>query len=393
MFELFFWIFLGLLIGSVTGLVPGIHSNNLVVLIFLFSIFPAFNVSVLIISAALMHSFADVIPSILFAAPEEETIFSLLIGHKFFLKGKAIQAIQLTLIGSFFTGVTSLIIAPVFFLFLTRIESILSTIIPWVLILIVLLMIFEKNNFNFIKSNFLIITLTGFLGLVSLNNNEFNLMIGITGLFAGGNLVFSLLNKPIIKKQVLEPIKIDFLESIKWSFVSSVFACFTALLPGLTSGQSTLIASKIINLNEKNYLVFIGGINTATQLMSLIVLFTLNKARTGTAIGIQKLIELTTNQLIQLLIISLIILGLAFIITEFLAFETIKLIQKINYSKINLTILTTLLFSSAILNGLNGLILFLTATSIGVLTNTLGVKKTNLMGYLLIPTILIYLGF
>jgi putative membrane protein len=391
--ELIFWISLGILIGSITGIVPGIHSNNLIALIFLFSFFPALNISILILSAALMHSFADVIPSILFGAPEEATVFSVLAGHKFFLKGKGFQAIHLTLIGSMLAGITCFLIAPIFFLFLNKIEKILPELIPWILISVILLMIFEKNNLNFIKWNSLIIGLSGLLGIISLKmNTDFALLAGISGLFGASNAVYSLLNKPVIKKQKIEFSKINLIECIKWSSLSSVFACFTALLPGLTAGQTSLIAGKINKMSKKNYLVFVGGINTATQLMSLIVLFAIGKARTGTALGIQSLIELNLIELIQLFLIALIVLGIAFILSEFLAVKAINLMNKINYSEINLGVILLLFFFSSFFAGLNGIILFFTATAIGVLCNSLGVKKSTLMGFLLIPTILIYLG-
>ena len=45
-----------------------------------------------------------------------------------------------------------------------------------------------------------------------------------------------------------------------------------------------------------------------------------------------------------------------------------------------------------ILTGLNGLLILLVATSIGVLPPLLGVKRSSLMGVLMLPLILFYSG-
>ncbi|MBN2127434.1 MAG: tripartite tricarboxylate transporter permease [Candidatus Diapherotrites archaeon] len=393
MLEILLFILIGCIIGCFTGLVPGIHSNNLVLLIFLFAGFPAMNACALILSAALTHSFVDSIPSILLGAPEEETVFSALAGHKFFLEGNGVQAIHLTVIGGFVAGIICFFFAGMFFLFMNKFEELIPLVIPFILISVLFLMIFEKNNLNSIKWNLTIISLSGLLGVISLNaGTGFALMAGISGLFGASNAFYSLLFPPKIKEQKKETTEIKLNECIKWSSFSALFGFFTALLPAITSGQSSLIAGKLSKMNAENYLIFSGGINTSAQLMSLIVFYAIGKTRTGTALGISQLIELDLMQLIELSLIALIVLGIAAMLTEFLALKAINSMNKINYSYLNLTVIFLLTVFSFFFAGINGLILFFTSSATGVLCISLGIRKSNLMAFLLIPTILIYLN-
>src|SRR5437867_13175778 len=102
---------LGLCAGVCTGLAPGLHVNNVALL--LLASRPAFEAAVLggfpgaapqevvaILSSFVMgtvvgHSFLDFIPSIYLGAPEEKTALSVLPGHRLLLAGEGHVAVRL----------------------------------------------------------------------------------------------------------------------------------------------------------------------------------------------------------------------------------------------------------------------------------------------------------
>ncbi|RLG59449.1 MAG: hypothetical protein DRN95_02035 [Candidatus Hydrothermarchaeota archaeon] len=95
-------ICIGVGFGTLTGLVPGLHVNTLVVM--LLSLLPSLSIDkysavALIIAMSITHSFVDYIPSILLGAPEEDSVLSVLPGHRLLLKGKGYKAIKLTVVG------------------------------------------------------------------------------------------------------------------------------------------------------------------------------------------------------------------------------------------------------------------------------------------------------
>ncbi|MDO9537169.1 MAG: tripartite tricarboxylate transporter permease [Thermoplasmata archaeon] len=110
---------LGSMAGIITGLVPGIHVNNVAYMILasqsaLLSLaMLAFGwaqpsgselviiICSLVIGNAITHTFLDFIPSVFLGAPDAETALSLLPGHRMVLAGRGFEAVKCSIIGSF----------------------------------------------------------------------------------------------------------------------------------------------------------------------------------------------------------------------------------------------------------------------------------------------------
>ena len=108
MIEILFPLILGILAGTITGLIPGIHVNLISLLLFSFSswLLRFFEISALfvfIVAMAITHTFLDFIPSIFLGAPDDDTALSVLPGHSLLLQGRGYEAVMLTLKGSFYS--------------------------------------------------------------------------------------------------------------------------------------------------------------------------------------------------------------------------------------------------------------------------------------------------
>jgi len=109
---------IGVGFGVLTGLTPGVHVNNIAIM--MLSISPAllaglmflqdFGLSVsfitvlicaIIISTSIAHTFLDFIPSTFLGAPEGETALSVLPAHSMLLEGRGFEAVALSAMGSF----------------------------------------------------------------------------------------------------------------------------------------------------------------------------------------------------------------------------------------------------------------------------------------------------
>ena len=66
-------------------------------------------------------------------------------------------------------------------------------------------------------------------------------------------------------------------------------------------------------------------------------------------------------------------------------------INKINYSKLSIITLIALIILVGIISGWKGLIILIISTLTGIYCISLNVKRTNMMGCLILPTILFYL--
>jgi TctA family transporter len=101
---------LGSLAGIATGLVPGLHANNVALILASSSPIiishlsgvddPLLLVCVAMISCSITHTFVNFIPATFLGAPEGETALTLLPAHSMLLEGRGYQAVALSAIGS-----------------------------------------------------------------------------------------------------------------------------------------------------------------------------------------------------------------------------------------------------------------------------------------------------
>jgi TctA family transporter len=153
----------GAALGTFTGIAPGIHVNTLA-LIMLVS-YPTIAqvmgqvcvvsgvdvghvpllVCCVIISASVVHSFVDFIPSIFFGAPDDETVLSVLPGHRLLLSGRGLEAVACAAKGSLAGAAVAIILAVPMFLimsgpiyFYDRFEPLIPGVLVTVMVMLVM---------------------------------------------------------------------------------------------------------------------------------------------------------------------------------------------------------------------------------------------------------------
>lgn len=399
--EIILALVVGILIGTLTGLFPGIHINLVGVFLLtisplLLTFTPPIALVVFIIALAITHTFVDFIPSIFLGAPNEDTALSVLPGHKLLLEGYGYIAIVLTVYGGLIAIPLLLILTPLFIKFLPIIYPYVTRIMPIILILISGFLIYREKRDKRFWALFIFL-FSGFLGYAALNLPIKEPLLPLfSGLFGASGLILSIKNKAIIPVQKIFPIKQ--IRLIKKSFIKGICTItlaspFTAFLPGLGASQATLIGSEVIgDLDEKEFLFVIGGVNILVMALSFIAFYSINKTRTGAAVAVSKLLENISTSDLTIMILAIIFSGIAAgILTIYLAKYFSKNIIRLNYSKISIFILILLTILTLIFSSYLGLLIFITSTSLGIVCIQKGVKRTELMGCLLLPTIILYL--
>ena len=401
--ELILALLIGVSAGTITGLIPGIHTNLIAVILLsipAFTILNPITAVIFIASMAITHTFLDFIPAIYLGAPDEDTALSIMPGHTFLLQGKAHQAVLLTLVGSTIALILTIIITPIFILIIPKIYPFIQKMMSWFLIWISIFLISREKQSKLWA--LIIFILAGFLGIASLNLQATpllhlpptnNLLPLLTGLFGSSTLIYSISQKIKIPKQKIGHLILTKKEIIKPTILTTLVSPFASFFPGLGSSQAAIIGSNIIEITRKQFLILLGSVNTLVMSISFVTLYLIQKPRTGAASAIAQLTTLTLQQLIYILI--------AITITSIIAiFLTIKIskifathINKLNYSKISVFIIILLAIITIIFSGFTGFLIFLTATCLGLTAIYSGVRRSHLMGSLLIPTILLYLPF
>lgn len=390
--ELILFMLLGIFAGTFTGLAPGIHINLVGTILIglsgtiLAGINPLFLI-VFVASMAITHIFVDFIPSIFLGCPDSDTQLSALPGHEMLREGRGYEAVMLAARGALIASIILIFIAfPSAFL-VSKVYGYLHSIMAWILIGTSLILIFtEKKR---LTAAFIFL-LSGALGLCILNMNlQEPLLPLLSGLFGSSMLIMSIQTKFEIPKQEVTESHEKSFKPIIGSIIASPLCGF---LPGLGGGQAAILGNNISKTDRKGFLILVGATNILVMGLSFVSLYAISKERTGAAATISQLMgTLTWKSLLLLLIIILISGIVSFFITKILAKFFSQKIHKINYTILSIATLIFLTIIVFIFSGFIGLLILITSTFTGIYCNSFDVRKTNMMGCLLIPTILLYL--
>lgn len=391
--EIFLFLLLGILAGTITGLTPGIHINLVGAILISLSAGALINLNpillvTLITSMAITHTFVDFIPSIFLGCPDSDTELSILPGHQLLKEGKGYEGILLTIYG----GIAAIIILVLTFwpsiILFKNLYPLIKQIIPYLLILTLIVLIFlEKKKISAI----IVLLLTGILGYIMLNFEILKepLLPLLSGLFGSSMLIMSIKNKTTIPEQIITVPKVNLKKPLLGATIASPLCSF---LPGLGSGQAAVIGNLISKQDQRGFLVLLGATNTLVMGFSFLALFAISKTRSGAAVAIEQIATNLNTPLLILIVFTILISGIiAFFLTKKIAKFLSKKMQKINYTKLTIFILIFLTILMPIISGWLGLIFFIISTITGIYCINLEVRRTNMMGCLLLPVILFYL--
>jgi putative membrane protein len=389
---LIFALLLGVLAGTFTGLTPGIHINLIAAILVSLSIPSVEFFIVFIVAMSITHTFIDFIPSIFLGAPDEDTGLSTLPGHEFLLKGQGYYAVKLTVIGSAIAIISLTFLIPFFILVVPKIYPFINRMLGFFLIWILVLLVLTEKNKK-LKS-LIILLLSAFLGFASLNIHQLSdpLLPLLTGLFGSSTIIYSIKSKTKVPKQKSDKLKIIKKDLIKPTLATIIVSPLCALFPGLGSSQAAIIGSQISGKqNREQFMILLGSINTLIISLSFVILFLLNKSRSGVAASISAVTTLDSSNLKFVLLTIMATTILVIPLTMFLAKIISKSIHKFNYQKISIIILIFLTLVIIYFGGPLGFLVYFTSTFLGLTAIEMDVRKGFLMGSLLIPTIFYYL--
>jgi putative membrane protein len=443
MFEIILVILfalLGTFLGVLTGLIPGLHVNNIAVI--MLSISPVLLVGLMflhqfgipetfiplllaitIVSMSIAHTFLDFIPSTFLGAPEGETALSVLPAHSMLLEGRGYEAVMLSAIGS----LGGVIIA---FIFLIPFRFIigepgngyvfLKQYMVYILIGICILLLFsEQTKVPYKKTTVsgtvhrsegtfsraigvslgvMIFLVSGIFGYIILKldiSSPFGLPVG--GLFGVATLINSLRETSGLPEQRITRPSLQKKDTIKSVTTGSVAGSTVGFLPGLSSGVATVIAMLFRKDPEREQvIVTLSAINTTNAFFVLVALFLILRPRSGAAIVVNQLIPveqwsgtILPISLIYLILGSLVAAILGFFLTLIIGKRFAKVFIKFPYRKIVITIIIFIIVMVFVFTGILGLYILAISTCIGLLPPYFGVRRSHGMGVLLIPVIIL----
>lgn len=392
---------IGCAIGIVTGLIPGLHVNTVAVIGL--GTYAALGLSpldfvVVLTALSITHAFLDYIPSIFLGAPQEETALSVLPAHRLFMQGKALEAVKLTATGSLL-GLTLglLLFLPALYV-IPILYNASRDIIAYVLIVLVLLLLLHEKSKKKIAWAATIFLLSGWLGILILDHQ---MVLSTTdvlfpvfvGLFGMANLIDSL-NSRVQSVPQDEYVKVSLEPKFIGSgLIGAISGALIGILPAISPSQMGALISERFELDARNFLVFISAINTSDAIYSMLALYTIHNPRSGVAVIAGKVLDTVDYNTVLLLV------GVMAFSAFFATIAHIEigkrmsgLVSRIDYRKLCIASITLIMLLVYFFTGAFGLMLAILCTLIGLIPILSGISRTHLMGVLLLPTILFFLG-
>ena len=412
MIELVIACFIGIIIGTATGMIPGIHVNTAGAILFassnilLSQVSPEF-LCVLMVSMSIAHALIEFVPSMLLGVPQEGTATSILPGHRMVLQGRSKEVIRIVSVGGFGAIIITILMLPIFSILLPILHDI-SKPYTWIILLAasIYLTYSMTANFRDFLWALLLFVLSGILGWIIFQSpisSGVTLMCVFSGLFGISTILFSLNDSSTIPHQnPFYDLNIDH-NKFKSIFAGGITGAILGFLPGFGPAQGTVIAQAVSGTNDNddddtvNFLLATSGLNISDCLFSLIAIYIIGNPRSGIAVYMSYLIsEMSINHLVIFIFASLLAVSVSLVLSLKLGDSFSRLMGGVDYKKLSIGVI---LLQIAILY----IFIFyykappeymtlalITSTAMGMLPHYIGIGKSHLMGVLIIPAIVIY---
>ncbi len=374
---------LGILIGTLTGLTPGIHVNTAVALIVSGRRLDR-DLVILAISASIAHTFLDAVPSTFLGIPDESQSVSVYPAHLLAVEGRGVEAVAISAL----SGVIAAFATLPFFFLLPLIKPDTSRYTLAVLVFTVLFLIsLEKGDmlagrYSFVLNRLkasLVLLVSGILGFFAFRFNPPLFAPLFSGLFA-----FPVLYSGFRGVESLPQSKRGLNFRPLASLSGAAFGMTASLFPGISSGVASAMAvSPFSEQDEESYVAATGATNTANAILCLSVLIATGKARSGVAAVIRDF-PLSLPDVASICVFSALASA---IIAVVVAFAVDRVLQSLNVRAVCMASLSLLVVAVFLLTGFVGLILFALSSLAGLLPEKLKVRRIHCMGCLILPLI------
>ena len=404
---------LGAAIGTFTGLVPGIHVNTLAAM--MLAGFPLLSdllspfipselmpvcISSCIMSASIVHSFVDYVPSVFIGAPDPDDVVSALPGHRLLLEGRGMAAVRSAAIGSCVGACASIALAvPLQLVLMSGLSDYLDSITAVVLIAVMVLMVLHEKEPKDVPWCILIIIISGLLGLICMD-----LGIPSDGIIVGGTLMFPMLTglfgMPMMLQSLCNPVIEVQNDDCEYPVgpVPGIKGVITGVLtgwfPGITSTTGAILSDSVTpEKSPEGFISMTASIGTSAAIIMLVTMSITGHGRSGTMIIIG---DILGDSIIGTMNICFLLLLLTAAFAAFLGYVSTILCGKLMSKVINS--IDTLILNRAciilitalvlLMTGPFGLLILLVSTALGFLPVRVGVSRVYLTGCLLIPALL-----
>lgn len=418
----------GALLGCLTGLVPGLHSNNVASLV---GASPgmvlgaitlgamtaedgnwAMMASAVVVACALAHTVANIVPSIYLAVPEGDTALSVLPGHRMVMAGKGDEALRVSVVSSLASLALALgLVVPMTHVMMTFAYGPLVFLWGPVLMGVSVVMMLKESEKEAAPGRLggwqasavalAVFLVSGVLGHLAVFQAD-RLAPLFIGLFGVPMVMVAMLYKP--RTSVLakdgpchRSTRPPWVPVIRGGLAGSLVGWF----PGVSSAQATVLAV-VGEVNDgddvesaRRFVAGVSAVNTANAVFTLVALSTLLRIRSGATAAVSALMAWDTPpwsggalpgpEVLSLLLAAAVggMLAAPVTLVAGRGFERVLPYLSDRWALLGLLVL--LVAMAAWGGGTPSILVLLAASALGTVPPLLGLMRVHLMGALTLP--------
>ena len=393
-------LLIGITLGVLAGILPGLHPNTISQILSSADYGSTFEIAAVIVVSSAVNNIVALIPAIFFFIPDSDSVLSVLPAQRLVKAGRGRFAVRTCAVAALLSLLFLVFLLPVSYLSLPFLYDLAKPYIGHALVFFSALFILQElpgGLSSVLKASF-VFGLSGALGILLLSTPlssavTESLFVVFIGFFALSSILLSFSEKSAIPPQRSAESKTAVSSSILVIvFLSVVLGGLADLLPAINSPAQLATFISPLAGTSAAFLTATTSITVSHYANSLVAFDTIGKARTGTIVNISELMgEFNDQTLLVLVLFYFVGTGLGIIVLLLLSELIIKIVNRIDQKAMNILIFSFLLVSVAMVSGPFGLFVCGISTAMGLLPPLLGVRRTHLMAFLIVPSIMLLL--
>jgi len=383
----------GIGLGTVSGLVPGLHANTLALLLAATAGSvpgPRVYVGAAMLAAGVTHTFLDVVPALSLGVPDPAMAAGALPSHRLVIEGRGREALRLSALGSAGAVVLAVpLAAPVTWL-MVRLYPPVTGHLSLVLGAIGALLVLSEPDWIRRVGGMLSLGASGGLGLLTLDASVASalpvadvLVPVFSGLF-GAPVLLAAIEGEGVPPQADPAVTTPRRTIAVLATVGTCCGAVVGYLPGVSSAVAATLALGLTSQRgPRAFVVTTSGVNTATAVFALFALVVFGDPRTGVLVALDRAsVPLALPSLLAAVAIAA---AVAAILVPVLGDRYLRTVGRLDPAKLSVGVLVGLVGLSALFAGPLGVGVFGAATLVGHLPPITGCRRATLMGVLLVP--------
>jgi putative membrane protein len=387
------FVLAGVALGTMSGLVPGLHANNFALLLAGFA--PAVPADPLPVGAAMLaagvtHTFLDIVPSLAIGVPDPALAPSALPGHRLVLQGRGREALRLSAMGSLLAVALAAPLALPVTLAMERVYPTITANLSLVLGTVSLLLVVTEQTMEARFGGGVALLASGALGVLTLDVPAGGVLPAgsmLAPLFAG------LFGAPILIEAISGegvPPQADARVTVGRGVVLSVGAVGTlagalvGYIPAISSAIAAAAALVVLpHRGPRAFVVATSGVSTANTVFALFALVALGSPRTGVLVAVDRV---GVPLHLPVLLASVAIAAAAgFLLVLVVGDRYLAVVGAVDNVVVSVGVLAFLCVLVLALTGPVGLAVFGVSTTVGLVPAQFGARRMTCMGVLLVP--------